>query len=469
MLRVILRSLVVSSAASLAVSALSQTATAWDNHTVPARVALESLPEIKNAPLARVEPLEDFVEAEASGLEKALADEELWARQNIHEYKPLPVSLAFHAVNQGTLPRREQFLRAIRINPTVRVALFTQALPGEKPRAPFPWQKISILEHAPAGGRSSYSALQPGDLVPALEIAATAADEPDYGHDIGLWQDSGTPFGEVYGFGKQPFGNPAISISSQVPFHIGYYHESAIIFKAAPFLKQTYPEMRAHQFLQLARLAHSSGHAYWGWRFAGWATHYLQDLTQPYHATVLPGVSTVRMLWINALNLAGIKGPQREQIQLVSNRHFAFENFGLGTLLHAIAHGIEQNGPTSPVLIALGRPGTPSFYEDSQIRQVISERSHARADDTNHVLVESLPARWVNDPGYIYGETEPSPDIRDYLEHHGTPEERRQLDDLLVAFMGEFGVHTRNLIKAALPKPPLKTSAFNGQNPEEEQ
>ena len=94
--------------------------------------------------------------------------------------------------------------------------------------------------------------------------------------------------GARYGFGTQPFGDARFEYSSQAPFHIGYYHESALIYRAAPFLARTYPEMRVQQYLGLARFAFESGHDYWGYRFLGWALHYVQDLTQPYHSKALP-------------------------------------------------------------------------------------------------------------------------------------------------------------------------------------
>ena len=33
------------------------------------------------------------------------------------------------------------------------------------------------------------------------------------------------------------------------------------------------------------------------------------------------------MLWINTLHLVGVHGPRQDAVQLVTNRHFALENF----------------------------------------------------------------------------------------------------------------------------------------------
>ena len=95
------------------------------------------------------------------------------------------------------------------------------------------------------------------------------------------------------GFGIQPFGNPNLEYSSQAPFHMGFYHLDWLTRTAQPSLLRTYPLWRIALFGELAELAFSTGHDYWGWRFLGWGLHYVGDLTQPYHAIPLPGVGTV--------------------------------------------------------------------------------------------------------------------------------------------------------------------------------
>ena len=53
------------------------------------------------------------------------------------------------------------------------------------------------------------------------------------GMDVNLWEDSPSAWGPLYGFGKLPFGNPSLSFATQAPFHMGYYHESPLIYAAA--------------------------------------------------------------------------------------------------------------------------------------------------------------------------------------------------------------------------------------------
>jgi hypothetical protein len=303
-------------------------ASAWSNHTLSAWPALAAMPEIQAAPAIRVETLETFLAAEARGLEQLLQREEAWARAQVPLYPARPDALVFRA---GGMPAelRQHFVAALRINPGMKLNLFVQAQPGVSVsgQATLPWTEVTTRRRASTAQESVFLQLREGDPVAVLDVVATATDEPDYGMDIGLWEDNGTAYGTAYGFGKQPFGNPALEFASQAPFHMGFFHESEIVYKAAGFLRRTYPEYRIHLWQSLAAYALQTGHPYWGWRFAGWALHYIEDLTQPYHATVLPGVGVPRLLWINTFDLLGLHAPKMQAITLVCNdacrqRHF---------------------------------------------------------------------------------------------------------------------------------------------------
>ena len=68
---------------------------------------------------------------------------------------------------------------------------------------------MTTMKTDEAAKLNTFVALREGDLVSVVDVVASATDEPDYGLDIGLWADNGTPHGAVHGFGKQPFGNPS--------------------------------------------------------------------------------------------------------------------------------------------------------------------------------------------------------------------------------------------------------------------
>jgi hypothetical protein len=158
------------------------------------------------------------------------------------------------------------------------------------------------------------------------------------------------------------------------------------------------PEYRIHLWDSLAALALRTGHPYWGWRFAGWAMHYLQDLTQPYHARVLPGVGVAGMLWINTLDLAGIHRPKADAIALVTNRHLALENYQLRWLRDAYL----RNERSDAALEALGDTSRDARNELRERRAPPADRSRGercggcdrrRAGDTPagkvHVLIRT--------------------------------------------------------------------------------
>ena len=134
-------------------------------------------------------------------------------------------------------------------------------------RAPLAWSEMSFLGGGTSQLAARYWALAPSEPVSIAEVIASANDEPDFGMDVGLFADNGTDFGQRYGFGIQPFGNPNLEYSSQAPFHMGFYHLDWLTRAAQPSLLRTYPLWRIALFGELAELAFSTGHDYWGWRF----------------------------------------------------------------------------------------------------------------------------------------------------------------------------------------------------------
>jgi hypothetical protein len=59
----------------------------------------------------------------------------------------------------------------------------------------------------------------------------------------------------------------------------------------------------------------------------GWGMHYLGDVSMPYHSKPLPGVSTLRMIWINLKAILGFPKSRGNAVQLVSNKHTVYEEF----------------------------------------------------------------------------------------------------------------------------------------------
>ncbi len=445
--------------ATMALALAAGTANAWNNHALLTWVAAGAMPALAGAPPVRVEPLERFLSAHETEIAALLEREEAWAAGALPAYAPRPATLAFMPGGDPAT-RRVRFLRALRVNPDVRLASVVQ-LRARDPagtRELARWQDVTTLSNPGTLVHARFARLADGDEVAPLDVLATASDEPDWGLDLGLWEDNGTEPGGAYGYGRQPYGNPSLEFSSQSPFHMAFLHESPIVYAAAPFLKRTYAQQRIHVFSALAALALRGGHPYWGWRFAGWALHYVQDLAQPYHATVLPGVSVPRMLLVNALNLLGVHGPMRDAVARVSNRHLALENWAWGRLGDALRAGRDDD-----VLVTAlrgddaARAGVSA--DERWVFETVTARANAAAADTDETLAHALPARYVSDPTYVFGETEPDIDL---VRLAGTlsPQALRALDARIATLFAELGRHTRTLV-ASLPgaaPAPSKTS-----------
>jgi len=438
------------------VAALTLVATgpalAWSNHALGTRPALAAMPEMTALPPVRVEALESFLADQAQALESVLEQEEQWARTRVPNYPARPDALRFRAAPAASSAElRQRFVAATRINPASKLNLFMQVLPGQvgSGRSSLPWQQVTTLQRDAAVKSRTFVGLTEDESVPVLDVVASASDEPDYGLDIGLWADNGTAQGKVYGFGNQPFGNPALDFSSQAPFHMGFYHESAVVYAAAGFLKRTYPEYRAHLWRTLAAHALASGHEYWGWRFAGWALHYVQDLTQPYHSRVFPGVGVPRLLWINAVDKAGWHTPKNDAVTLLSNRHLALED-------------IQRRGVIAGYL---GQPGGKALlaaFSDTRgdgahlrmdlddLRQVVSLNAFNGADAIDVTLERSLPAHYIADPDFDYGAAGNPDDLWAVLAR-SKPAAREALLSTLASLLDQFGSETRAFVRTLPP------------------
>jgi hypothetical protein len=366
---------------------------AWSDHASLVWPLLRDMPAMLE-PTLTAETLDEFIVAEADGIERVLAEHEAWSRATLEHYAPRPDKLAFSADSVATRGSpRAAFLAAIRVNPTLRYDLYRQAtiddaLPVAARTARF--ADLSFLAGGVSHDNIVYLVLDSGVRVAPAHVVASGSDEPDFGMDVGLFSNNGTSLGAEYGFGEQPFGNPNLDYGSQAPFHMGFYHLDLLTRTAQPALLRTYPQWRISQYRALAELAFSTGHDYWGWRFMGWALHYIGDLTQPYHAQPLPGVSTAAALW------AVIQGRTGEAVQLVSNRHGVLESYQYQRVMAAI----RGHDWANPILAAIAS-GTPvPDFELMTPSTTLTAESVAAGAALDAALEAHMPARFVSDPGF---------------------------------------------------------------------
>lgn len=368
---------------------------AWEHHPLITRHVVDTIPHISNADPVQAVSLQEFLLQEESGIADLLAREEAWARANLAWYAPRPDVLAFQPTgNPNDICHR--FFRAIRVNPSIKTPLYVTHLAGQESGGAniLPPSAVSILRSTPMLEAFVFEELVPGDWVHPVDIVSGASNEPDYGMDVGLFSDNGTAIGRIFGFGVQPFGNPNLDYGSQAPFHMGFYHESWIIYLFAGFLKQSYLEYRIHLFKALSEYAFSKGQDYWGWRFMGWGLHYIADMSMPYHTTVLPQYSTLRMLWINLLDMLGLSKYKNNAVQLVSNRHMALELFQGFTM----AEACRNNNLSDPVIATLRRDRQTPVYTDDLPRTALAKASYDLSARMDKVVETYMPPHFVRNP-----------------------------------------------------------------------
>jgi hypothetical protein len=423
---------------------------AWSNHSFSSYRSFEKMPEIAQAAPVKAEPLEAFLKAEEKAIANLLASQEVWAKANLTVYPPRPDILAFSANTARTDDaRRLAFLMALRVAPNSKLALYVQPDPWSATsttQAPLPHAAVNTL---PEQANSSYrfTSIKPGELVAPLNVLASATDEPDYGLDINLWQDSPSDWGKVFGFGDQSFGNPALTYSTQAPFHMGFYHEAKVIYMAAPFIKKTFPLLRVHQFTGLATLAFKTGHPYWGWRFTGLALHYVQDLTQPYHSTLSPGDSSAKLIGINVLAMAGMPKMKDNMIVLLSNRHLALEKYQNQMVFNAARN--RQETSLEKQLRAMDKDASYPVWSDNYSRDVVSRQAYDYASKLTEILLDSLPPGYVSDPSFDFGVKEAEIDLVANMSSLDA-KKRKQLDNAVGELLVNFGAHSRNVVRGIL-------------------
>ena len=210
------------------------------------------------------------------------------------------------------------------------------------------------------------------------------------------------------------------------------------MLQAAPYLRRTLPHWRIYQYTGLARLALATGHDYWGYRFLGWALHYMQDLTQPYHAKTVPGFSTPALMLIALKGAAGYPQDRQAAIARVADRHTAIEEYQLERMQHLM----DEQTP-APLLQAYTQtpPDAYPTYSVDYAQQVVAAESYATADALDQVIGQWLARKPAAAPGFSGG--------NQLTQAQADP----VLEQMLVVLFKRFGAHTRNVVQTTLAPP----------------
>ncbi|MFJ2713049.1 phospholipase [Pseudomonas sp. NPDC087346] len=420
----------------LLLCATTSTAWGWSNHTVGSYLALQDLPALRDAPQVEVEPLEQFLSEQYSAVAALLEEQERFAREHFVQYPQRPDNLRLPDVPGDNL--RHDFLTALRINPQIHLAMVIQPMPGKDvpEREHLKAEQVMVEQTLSPWNRQRFIRLDDHEKVTALAVLATAADEPDYGHDINLFSDNPGAVGALYGFGPQPFGDARFQYSSQAPFHMGFFHESPVVYAAAGFLERSWPDWRAYQYMGLARLAFATGHRYWGYRFLGWGLHHVQDLTQPYHAKPLPGVELASLLLLEGKALAGFDADKKASIERVATRHMEVEKYQSTWLRRVLRAG--QAHPMLDAYTDSAQDQAYPPYSVDYLREVVSAES---VEDSG--AFDEAIGQWL----------ETAPVTSDFSSGNQLQREdfnHPALNEQLFKLLGHFGAHSRIYVSTGL-------------------
>jgi hypothetical protein len=352
-------------------------AISWNTHSLLTRASLSNVESTLIHEKTSVTDLEDFL---------LISEEELVSLARRHT-ELLKSSFKDLTLQQG-VPQKirtvHDFLRAFRLNPNV-VLHYVRALRPEEVSPDFPH---SLDRSGPPGG--VYAPTAKRDDLSAGEIFITFSDEPDWGMDQDLFQI------ESYGMGRPPFGGSS-GLSSQASFHMAFLDSRLMLPRIVPRLRKSFMPYRITQFWNLADLAFEKRCAYWGWRFNSWAMHYLQDITQPYHAHPFPP-SVLRMIRILLVN-PGRNGLLRGMGNYLKNRHILCES-----VVHFLLNNSVKKGLDHPFLQALSQGEEAGIQPLPTLLTEAARIAVSSARRTDKVMFEMINEPRIEDPNYAAGD-----------------------------------------------------------------
>jgi hypothetical protein len=220
-----------------------------------------------------------------------------------------------------------------------------------------------------------------GHAIQAIDVLATYSDEPDWRMDIELfdsnqypelWRPEYTLMGGKVGLTSQAFRHMywrSLDLSDPLPT---FHFPPKTTFRAMG----TAPE-RAELFLRLARAAGKiPGLEYWALRFMACSLHYLEDLSQPYHASPGPSPDFLVMTLLDPGHRADYKDLIPAIQNVFSYYHPAYEDYvALEMKRQEEGHG---GADSAEIVASLGHAPTPDAlkgldYADRDIRRLVIE------------------------------------------------------------------------------------------------
>lgn len=195
---------------------------------------------------------------------------------------------------------------------------------------------------------------QLGGTIPAREILIRYSEEPDWGLDQNLnasWQ--------------QTFMGGYTGLSSQAYFHM--YYPPFTVHLPVPGIEMGVAPQRLELWARAAERAFERNDPYWGFRYLACALHYIEDVSQPYHATQ------------TAYQFVDLHHPIAGTTKITGNYHFVYEGWVRRQIEQEALAEAAGGRPAFGFLAAIRGTGSVSFAARPDYVKKVARLSHQHA------------------------------------------------------------------------------------------
>jgi len=221
---------------------------------------------------------------------------------------------------------------------------------------------------------------KPGSYTTPLDTISAFSDEPDWGMDQNL------TFSEDQ---KYLGGNKGPTSRTWRHCYLSKFDiKRPLTTFHIPFRAIGEAPERAALMTQWSIKAFRAGDPYWGFRFLGWALHYLEDLGQPFHASLLP---SFRFLAVGAI-LKGWNQVIKETTLRVGNYHYLFEFY----VDHQLVEAFREDSIGLYLRNALGGKEEFPSEDIKGLAKDVADKSNVLALTVGESIIEFFGTKYMD-------------------------------------------------------------------------
>lgn len=142
------------------------------------------------------------------------------------------------------------------------------------------------------------------------------------------------------------------------------------------------------------------------------------------------------MLWINLKAMLGFEASKTEAIENISDRHLTLEHYHFNVLRNAYKNN-ELTHPFIENLKLIDKDKTYGSFDKNYIDDVLTNESYGISDEIDTLIDETNLLK-----GFVDGK------LTDKINKDAL----KKLDTLIANHMKGVGAHTRNFVRAGIPK-----------------